>query len=77
MDEQPQISESGTMRVTVNGEPKQLPADATVTSLLARLKLTPNQVAVEVNKRLRRAADYDRPLADGDTIELVTFVGGG
>ncbi len=77
MEQPPQIPSSGTIRVTVNGEDRDVPAGSTVTSLLAEANLQPRQVAVEVNRRLRRGQAYDEALAAGDTIEIVTFVGGG
>jgi sulfur carrier protein len=65
------------MRVTVNGDVKELTDGTTVTILLEQLKLTPRQVAVELNRRLLRSEKYDGPLKDGDAVEIVTFVGGG
>ena len=63
--------------ITVNGGERTLPEGASVSDLLAEMKLSPRQVAVEVNRRLRRAREYDQPLAPGDRVEVVTFVGGG
>ena len=54
-----------------------MPDGATVADLVRDAKLTPDKVAVEVNRRLVRAADYGRALAEGDAVEIVTFVGGG
>jgi sulfur carrier protein len=65
------------MTVTVNGQSETLPEATTVAQLIARHNLTPDKVAVEVNRRLVRAKDYDRQLQEGDQVELVTFVGGG
>ena len=65
------------MKVTVNGEPRDLPDGTTVTGLLEQLKLLPRSVAVELNRRLLRSEKYPTALKDGDTIEIVTFVGGG
>ena len=65
------------MKIVVNGQPRDVADGATVSDLIAESKLTANQVAVEVNRRLRRAADYDKPLQEGDAVEIVTFVGGG
>ena len=65
------------MTITVNGGERTVPEGASVTDLLADMKLSPQQVAVEVNRRLRRAREYDKPLAPGDRVEVVTFVGGG
>ena len=65
------------MTLKVNGEPRDLPDDETVRSLVERHNLKPEKVAIELNRRLVRAAQYDQPLKDGDEIEIVTFVGGG
>lgn len=66
------------MEVTVNGEPLVLGGRETVAELIARLELTPPRIAVEVNARLVRRADYAATsLRHGDRIEIVTLVGGG
>lgn len=69
---------TGTMSITLNGEPRELPAGVTVGALLAHCGLTPQGVAVEVNEVLVRRAHFDeRRLAPGDRVEVVTLVGGG
>lgn len=66
------------MRVTVNDQPTDLPDSATVADLLTTLALPGTRVAVEVNRQLvRRVQHGDTRLHDGDTIEVVTLVGGG
>lgn len=65
------------MTITLNGDPRDLPDGATIHGLLAELKLTPDRVAVEVNRRLVRGEKYDTALKAGDVVEVVTFVGGG
>ena len=65
------------MKVTVNGEARDLPDGETIRALVARHDLTPEKVAIELNRRLVRAEKYDQPLRDGDEVEIVTFVGGG
>ena len=65
------------MTVTVNGEARDVAEGANLNALLAELKLTPDKVAIELNRRLVRAAKYDTPLKEGDVVEVVTFVGGG
>ncbi|HSU68714.1 MAG TPA: sulfur carrier protein ThiS, partial [Tepidisphaeraceae bacterium] len=65
------------MNVTVNGEPRDLPAGETIRTLVARYNLTPEKVAIELNRRLVRSEKYDTALNDGDEVEIVTFVGGG
>jgi thiamine biosynthesis protein ThiS len=65
------------MTVTVNGESRDLPEGETLRALVARHKLVPEKVAIELNRRLVRAEKYDQPLKEGDEVEIVTFVGGG
>jgi thiamine biosynthesis protein ThiS len=66
------------MQVTVNDEPRTLPAGATVADLVAALGLGPRRIAVEVNRAVIPRATYAAAvLRDGDTIEIIHFVGGG
>ena len=65
------------MKLTVNGDLRDLPDGTTVSALLEQLKLLPRSVAVELNRRLLRSEKYDAILNDGDAVEIVTFVGGG
>src|SRR5688572_8842345 len=65
-------------RLTVNSQPRQFPEPLTVAELLASLKLDPRRVAVEVNRDVvPRAQHEEHRLKDGDTVEVVTLVGGG
>ena len=66
------------MKLTVNGKPVELPDGSTVTALLVHLGVEPAQVAVERNQDVvPRRTWAEAGLADGDQIEIVTFVGGG
>jgi thiamine biosynthesis protein ThiS len=65
------------MVVKVNGEPREVPAGETVRTLIERHQLTPEKVAIELNRRLLRSDRYDAALKEGDEVEIVTFVGGG
>ena len=66
------------MRVTINGEPRDLPDGQTVGELLKGLSLHDKPCAAEVNRRLVPRRDRDSAiLRDGDAVELVTLVGGG
>ncbi|OGQ13535.1 MAG: thiamine biosynthesis protein ThiS [Deltaproteobacteria bacterium RBG_16_71_12] len=67
------------MRLLVNGEPTNLePAPASVAELLAQLRLPVEHVAVELNGEIvTRAERAARTVKDGDTVEVVTLVGGG
>jgi thiazole synthase len=64
--------------LTVNGEPRTLPAPLTVAQLLTQLGYDPRRVAVEVNCDVVPALRHaEHPLAAGDRVEVVTLVGGG
>lgn len=64
--------------VTVNGAARRIPAPATLAGLIAHLGLDPRMVVAELNRRVVRRAELDAtPVADGDEVELVHFVGGG
>jgi len=66
------------MRLTINGEIADAIRAATVQELLNELKIVPARVAVEVNLKVVRKAEYETyRLSDGDTVEIVNFVGGG
>jgi sulfur carrier protein len=64
--------------LTVNGERKEVPGGLTVRGLVEHLGLTEGPVAVEKNREVvPRAEHATTPLAAGDVIEIVHFVGGG
>ena len=66
------------MNILLNGEPKEIPANLAVAGLIAELGLTPERLAIEVNRRIIRRADWpSTTLAEGDKVEVVHFVGGG
>ena len=65
------------MKLMVNGETKEC-APLSVTGLLAELGIDPLRVAVELNRSILPKGDYETTsLKDGDSIEIVHFVGGG
>ena len=65
--------------LTVNGEPREVPAGWTLADLLRALELDPRLVVIEHNRViLRDRARYaSLALAAGDALEIVHFVGGG
>ena len=66
------------IQVTVNGRVRAIPGAITVAGLLAQLEVDRRQVAVERNAELVPKAKFDDVhLEDGDTLEIVTFFGGG
>ena len=74
----PAVASDAQIRISVNGELQTLPSDSTVRELLARFEVDPTAVAVERNRQIVPKTDFDSVrLADGDQLEVVTFVGGG
>ncbi len=66
------------MRVTVNGESRELAHAPSLAELLGELCVTAGRVAVEINEEVVPRDDYaERRIAAGDRIEIVHFVGGG
>ncbi len=66
------------MLITLNGEPYQLETLLSVINLLERLSIDPRRVAIEHNLAiLKRQSFPDVVVRDGDTVEIVNFVGGG
>jgi thiamine biosynthesis protein ThiS len=66
------------VRIRVNGDPVELPAELTILQLLEQLHIDPRLVAVEHNLSIIKRARYESTLiGDGDQIEIVNFVGGG
>ncbi|MBI3323183.1 MAG: type I DNA topoisomerase [Candidatus Omnitrophica bacterium] len=66
------------MKLTVNGDPTELPEGTTVTGLLEQAKLRPELVVVELNLSILKREELPRTaLKEGDQVEIVHFVGGG
>ena len=66
------------MQISVNGEMRTFQGVADVAALVAELGLDVRKVAVERNLEIVPRSTYAvTPLADGDRIEIVTFIGGG
>ena len=63
--------------VKINGEEKNV-SGMTVTQYLATTNYDPKRIAVECNGDIVPKAQYDNTvLQDGDSVEVVSFVGGG
>jgi thiamine biosynthesis protein ThiS len=67
-----------TIRIVINGEPREVAADLSVEDLLRGLDLHPKLVVVERNREILRRDAYARvSIEPDDELELVHFVGGG
>jgi thiamine biosynthesis protein ThiS len=66
------------MRIEVNGKPVELESSGTVQDLLHELGLDSRMVVVERNREIVRRDDLEAVrVAEGDSYEIVQFVGGG
>jgi sulfur carrier protein len=72
------MADAQGIQVSVNGQPVSLPTGSTLAELLRRLSLEGKPVAVEHNRRVVPRGEHATVrLNHGDTLEIVTFVGGG
>ena len=72
------MNTTDTIEIQLNGEAREVPAGLSVEALLRHLELQPAMVVVERNGDILRRGSYaDAPVTEGDTLELVHFVGGG
>ena len=66
------------MKITVNGKQQQVVSGTSLGQLLEDLKLDPTRVVIERNLVAVLRDDYANvKLNDGDSLEIVQFVGGG
>jgi len=65
------------VNITTNGEAASI-EELTVQQYLVSLEIDPRRVAVELNRDILPKAQYETTLLkEGDTLEIVHFVGGG
>ncbi len=66
------------MRITVNGEEREVPKCTSAAALVHLLGLAGQRVAVEVNLEIVPRSTYDAHLLQqGDRVEIVRAIGGG
>jgi sulfur carrier protein len=66
------------LRINVNGEPRQVEENLSLSQLVAALNLKPEQIAIELNQTVVRRRTWPETLLKADDkIEIVHFVGGG
>lgn len=67
-----------SIKITVNGDTREFDSKSSLDDLLRVLDLDPRMVVVERNRSIvRRPQLAATLLEDGDSVELVHFVGGG
>ena len=66
------------IEISINGNPRSLPAGLTVEALLIQMELAGKRVAVEKNGEIvPKGRHAQTQLAAGDALEIVVAVGGG
>lgn len=69
---------TASIKITVNGDTREFDSKSSLDDLLRVLDLDPRMVVVEHNRSIvRRPQLAATSLEDGDSVELVHFVGGG
>lgn len=66
------------MEIKLNGESRRIEPGMTISKLIAELDLEPRNLAIEHNGNILEDSDLNETkLEDGDTLEIIRFVGGG
>jgi thiamine biosynthesis protein ThiS len=66
------------MQILLNGEEREIPEHCSLQNLLENLKLKPERLAIELNRKIVRRQYWPETfLRAGDRLEIVHFVGGG
>jgi len=72
------VSDQGQIRVHVNGKEREVPSGLSVHELVESFDLNPLLIVVELNREILSRDQFGEVVvADGDSVELVHFVGGG
>ena len=66
------------IKITVNGKQMQVIPKFSLKSLITKLKMPLNKIAIELNKKIIDKKKISKiELKKGDKIEIVHFIGGG
>ncbi len=67
-----------TIQITLNGKLNEIKAGMTVSELLAKWRMRPELVTVEINEDILQKLDYETAVIKaGDKVEFVFYMGGG
>jgi len=67
-----------TMQIKLNGEERSINSGSTISALLNEIGIEPKNLAVEHNGDFLEPTEFEtRIIGEGDTVEIVRFVGGG
>lgn len=66
------------MVLTINGEKREIDGVSTVSELLEHFQIGHKIVVVELNREIIEKSQHEETtLNDGDSVEIIHFVGGG
>jgi len=66
------------LQITINGEQREVASNITLLELLESLGITDKVMAAAINMQIvKKEAWKEHHLVEGDTLELLDFVGGG
>ena len=66
------------MRISINGESREVPDGLTVPGLLDHIGMARDRVAIELNREILRKPHWEETrVQPNDFFEIVNFVGGG
>lgn len=66
------------MKITCNGESKEITPDTTLVNFIRAIDLNPDTVVAECDGHIIKRDEYDSfILSEGNVLELIRFVGGG
>ncbi|MEK6197532.1 MAG: sulfur carrier protein ThiS [Desulfobacterales bacterium] len=66
------------MKITCNGETKEITPNTTLLSFIRDMNLNPDTVVAECDGRIVKREEYDNLiLSEENVLELIRFVGGG
>ena len=67
-----------TIHLTINGKPEQVPEGENLLGYLERKNINLHRVVCELNETIVRRNDLEKTvLKEGDTLEIITMMGGG
>lgn len=66
------------MNLTINGNPSEFPDGTGINGILDHYQVNPEGVVIELNSNIIKRHEWPgTSLKENDTLELITFVGGG
>lgn len=78
MTDRESFQTQATPHLTVNGEPEEIREGENLKSYLERKGINPNLVVCELNEQIIRRRELEKTvLKEGDTLEIITMMGGG